>query len=112
MSSRPIIQQATTQVHKISFCLVVLDGCGTWSPTLREEQKRRVFEHMPMRKAVRPNRRGGEGDEKILICTADRMWCNQTKNDEMGGASSTYGGQEKCTEFSLGNLKEGDHLKS
>jgi hypothetical protein len=41
----------------------------------------------------------------MLICTADRMWCDQTKNDKMGGASSTYGGQEKCTEFSLGNLK-------
>jgi hypothetical protein len=23
------------------------------------------------------------------------MWCHQTK-DEMGGASGTYGGQEKC----------------
>ena len=31
----------------------------------------------------------------MLICTADRMWCHQTK-DEMGGASGTYGGQEKC----------------
>jgi hypothetical protein len=48
----------------------------------------------------------------MVICTAGRMWCDQTKNGEMGGASSTYGGQEKCTEFALGNLKEGDHLKS
>jgi len=34
----------------------------------------------------------------MLICTADRMWCDQTKNDEMGGAGDTYGGQDKCAE--------------
>jgi len=48
----------------------------------------------------------------MLICTADRMWCDQTKNYEMGCATGTYAGQEKCAEFWLGNLKEGDHLKS
>jgi len=48
----------------------------------------------------------------MLICTADRMWCDQTKNDEIGGASGTYGGHEKCTEFWLRSLKEGEHPKS
>jgi hypothetical protein len=29
----------------ISFCTVVLYGCGTWSLTLREERRLRVFEN-------------------------------------------------------------------
>jgi len=44
---------------------VVLYGCETWSLTLREERKLRVFESMVLRKIFGPRRgkiRGNGGD--------------------------------------------------
>ena len=35
---------------------VVLCGCGTWSLTLREERKLRMFENMVLRRIFRPRR--------------------------------------------------------
>jgi hypothetical protein len=39
---------------------VVLHGCETWSLTLREEQRLRVFEHRELRRIFGP-KRGGSG---------------------------------------------------
>ena len=37
---------------------------------------------------------------------------DQTNNNRMGGACSTYGGEERClTGFWWRNLREGDHLE-
>ena len=33
----------------------------------------------------------------MLICTADRLSCDETKKDAMGGASGNYGGQDIYT---------------
>ena len=38
---------------------VVLYGCETWSLTLREERKLRVFENMVLRRIFGPRRDGG-----------------------------------------------------
>ena len=43
-------------VHLSIFILVVLYGCETWSLTLREERKLRVFENMVLRRIFRPRR--------------------------------------------------------
>ena len=42
-----------------SYCIimpVVLYGCETWSLTLREERKLRVFENMVLRRIFEPRR--------------------------------------------------------
>ena len=46
---------------------VVLYGCETWSLTLREERKPRVFENMVLRRIFGPRRDEvtGEGMEEI-----------------------------------------------
>jgi hypothetical protein len=37
---------------------------------------------------------------------------DQIKKNEMGGACSTYGGEDRCIQgFGGGNLKERDHLE-
>jgi hypothetical protein len=50
---------------------VVLNGCETWSLTLREEHRLRVFENKVLRRLFGP------------------------KRDEMGGPCSTNGGEEE-----------------
>ena len=50
-------QDATYSVYYISGILfVVLYGCETWSLTLREERKLRVYENMVLRRIFGPRR--------------------------------------------------------
>ena len=44
---------------------VVLYGCETWSLTLREECRLRIFENMMMTRIIGP-KKGGNGDWKRL----------------------------------------------
>jgi hypothetical protein len=45
---------------------VVLYGCETWSPTLREEHKLRVFENKVLRRIFGPKRDGVTGGWRKL----------------------------------------------
>ena len=45
---------------------VVLYGCGTWSLTLREEHRLRVFENMVLRRIFGPKRDEVTGDWRKL----------------------------------------------
>jgi len=45
---------------------VVLYGCETWSLTLREERKLRVFENMVLRRIFRPRRDEVTGEWRRL----------------------------------------------
>jgi len=44
------------KVHRTIFLAVVLYGCETWSLTLREERKLRVYENMVLRRIFGPRR--------------------------------------------------------
>jgi len=44
------------KIYRTIILLVVLYGCGTWSLTLREERKLKVFEKMVLRRIVGPRR--------------------------------------------------------
>ena len=60
---------------------VVLYGCETWSLTLREERRLRVFENRVLRRVFGPKRDEvtGNGENYIMrslvICTAYRILC-------------------------------------
>jgi dolichol kinase len=43
-------------IYKTIILLVVLYGCKTWSPTLREEHRLRVFENRVLRRILGPKR--------------------------------------------------------
>jgi len=43
-------------MYRTIILLVVLYGCGTWSLTLREERRLRVFENRVMRRIYGPKR--------------------------------------------------------
>jgi hypothetical protein len=44
------------KIHKTEILSVVLYGCKTWSLTLREEHRLRVFKHIVFRRIYGPKR--------------------------------------------------------
>ena len=74
----------------ISIILSVLYGCETWSPTLWEERRLRVFENRALRRVIGPKR--------------DEVTGNGEKN-EVGVACGAHGGGERCAQGSSGEIR-------
>ena len=68
------------KIYRIIISPAVLYGCQTWSPTLREEWRLRVFENMVLRRTFGPKRDEvtEEGDDYIrrslMISTALKIF--------------------------------------
>jgi hypothetical protein len=60
LSSRLLSKNVKIRIYKTPLLPVVLYGCETWSLTLREEHRLRVFENRMLRRIFRP-----KGDEVI-----------------------------------------------
>ena len=56
LSSRLLSKNLKIKIYRIIILPVVLYGCETWSLTLREESKLRVFENMVLRRIFGPRR--------------------------------------------------------
>jgi len=56
LSSRLLSKNLTIKIYRTIILPVVLYGCETWSLTLREERKLRVFENMMLRRTFGPRR--------------------------------------------------------
>jgi hypothetical protein len=56
LSSRLLSGNVKVKIYKTIILPVVLYGCETWSLTLREEHRRRVFENMVLRRIFGPKR--------------------------------------------------------
>ena len=54
------------KIYRTIILPVVLYGCETWSLTLREERKLRVFENMVLRRIFGPRRNEVTGEWRIL----------------------------------------------
>jgi hypothetical protein len=54
------------RIHKTIILPVVLYGCETWSLTVREEHKLRVFENRVLRRIFGPKRDGVTGGWRKL----------------------------------------------
>jgi len=55
-----------TKIHRTIILPVVLYGCETWSFTLREKRRLRVFENMVLRRMFGPKRDKVTGEWRIL----------------------------------------------
>jgi hypothetical protein len=78
---------------------VVLYGCATWSLTLREGHKQRVFENRMLRRIFGPKRDEVIEGWRKLLAACFVLFAKYNKNyqvdeDEMGGACSANGGEE------------------
>jgi hypothetical protein len=65
LSSRLISKNLKIKIYKTVILPVGLYGCETWSLTLREEHRLRVFENRVLRKVSEP-RRGEDGSWRKL----------------------------------------------
>jgi len=87
----------------------VLYGCETWLLTLREEHMLRLFEDLVLRRILGPKRDEVTREWRKLHnedCSGDKI-----EKNEMGGACSIYGGEERCIQgFGGENVGERDHL--
>jgi hypothetical protein len=70
---------------------------------LREERKLRVSENRVLRRMFGPKRDEVTGEwrrlhnEELMICTLITYYSgDQIEKNEMSGACSTYGGEERC----------------
>ena len=73
MSSRLLSKNLKIKLYRTIILPVVLYGCETWSLTLRDEKKLRVFENRVLRKIFGPRRDEVTGDW--------RRWHNEELND-------------------------------
>jgi hypothetical protein len=95
---------------------VVLYGCETWSLTLREERRLRVFENKVLRRIFGPKRDEVTGEwtklhnEELhdLYCSPTTLRVIKSIRMRWAGHVARMGG-EACTEFWWGNLRERDH---
>ena len=56
LSSSLLSKNSKTEIYSAIILPVVLYGCETWSPTLREECMLKMFENRVLRKIFRPKR--------------------------------------------------------
>jgi hypothetical protein len=65
LSSRLISKNLKIKIHKTVILSVVLYGCETWSLTLREEHRLRVFEKRVLRMIFGPKREDDGSRRKV-----------------------------------------------
>jgi hypothetical protein len=66
LSSRLLSKNLKIRIYKTIILPVVLYGCETWSLTLREEHRQRVFENRVLRKIFGPKRDEVTGEWRQL----------------------------------------------
>jgi len=66
LSSRLLSKNLKIKIYRTLILPVVLYGCETWSPILREERKLRVFENMVLRRIFGPRRDEVTGEWRRL----------------------------------------------
>ena len=109
------------KIYRTVILPVVLYGCETWSLTLMEERTLRVFENRVLRRIF-----GHKRDEiteewrklhnevlNDLYCSPNIVRVMKSRRMRWTGhvARRVWGRVEVHTEFSWGNLREGDHLE-
>jgi hypothetical protein len=73
-SSRLLLKNIKIRVYRTVVLPVVLYGCETWSLTLREEHRLRVFENRVLRRIFGPKRDEQQGSGEDYI-TRNLMTC-------------------------------------
>jgi hypothetical protein len=72
LSSRLLSRNVKVKIYKTIILLFVLYGCETWSLTLREEHRLRVFENRVLRRIFGPKR-----DEVTGECRKEELEENE-----------------------------------
>ena len=96
----------------------VLYGCETWSLTLNEERRLKVFENRVLRRIFGPKRdevtgkwiKLHNGELNDLHCSSNTVRVIKSRRMRLAGHVASMGRGEAYTGFWWGDLKERDHL--
>jgi len=79
LSSRLLYKNLKIKIYRTIILPIVLYGCETWSFTLREERKLRVFQNMVLRRIFGPRRDEVTGEWRSLYNEeVNDLYCSPT----------------------------------
>jgi len=117
LSSRLLSKNLKIKIYRNIILPVVLYGRETWSLTLREEWKLRVFENMVLRRIFGPRRDEITGEwrrlhkEELndLYSSHNIVRVIKSRRMRWAGHVARMGEERGCIGSCLGNRREGDH---
>jgi hypothetical protein len=114
LSSHLISKNLKIKIYKTVILPVVLYGCETWSLTLGEERRLRVFENSVLRKIFGPKRGDGSwrklhNDELHDLYSSPNIVRVIKLRMRWASIVACIGEGRVCTGFWLGGLKATDH---
>jgi len=104
LSSNLLSKNLKIKIYGSIFLPVVLYRCETWSLTLREEHRLRVFENRMLRRIFGSVKNEVTGEWRKLqneelsgfYSSSQYRSGDQIERNELGGACSTYVREESC----------------
>ena len=117
LSSSLLSKNLKIKIYRNIILPVVLYGCETWSLTLREERKLRVFENMVLRRIFVPRRDEVTGEwrrlhnEELndLYSSTNIVRVIKSRRIRWAGHVARMGRERGCIGSWWGNRREGDH---
>ena len=115
LSSRLLSKNLKIKIYRTIILPVVLYGCETWSLTLREERKLRVFENMVLRRIFGPTRDEVTGErmrshnEELndLYSSPNIVWVIKSRRMRWAGHVARMGEERGCIGSWWENRREG-----
>jgi hypothetical protein len=106
-------------IHRTVVLPVVLYGCETWSLTLREKHRLRVFENRVLRRIFGLKRDEVTGEwrrlhnEELydLYCSPNIIRMIKSRRMRWAGHVARLGDRKGACRVSWGDMREGDHLE-
>ena len=117
LSSRLLSKNLKIKIYRTIILPVVLYECETWSLTLREGRKLRVFENMVLRRIFGPRRNEVTGEwwrlhnEELndLYSSPNIVRVIKSKRMRWAGHVARMGEEGGCIGSSWGNRREREH---